>query len=216
MALQSQSKEENASDSSLMPQRDSRQKDRYFSGQCNPSTTLNGISDTFPVSFRKKSPNIIGSHRLLYKKNLLPIKCLFTNSNEMSYNHVSHHTQHWRWELEIYLVESLTCFPCEPQQQIPSHPSDSLDRCARSAHSPSGNLPSVATVESGPKQSAHQGSCVLLSPAQGRGKGLCQTPHISVPSGLWIRSRQRLKERRGPLPRGSDWEPGHHTQLRHS
>lgn len=52
------------------------------------------------------------------------------------------------------------------------------------------------------KQSVHQGSCVLLSPAQGRGKGLRQTPHISVPSGLWIRSKQRLEERRGPLPRG--------------
>lgn len=82
------------------------------------------------------------------------------------------------------------------------HPSDSSDRCASSAHSPSGNLPSVATVESGPKQRTHQGSCVLLSPAQGRGKGSHQTPHISVPSGLRIRSKQRLEERRGPLPRG--------------
>ncbi len=102
-------------------------------------------------------------------------------------------------------MDSLTCFPCEPQQQIPSHPSESSDRCASSAHAPSGNLPSVATVESGPKQSAHQGSCVLLSPAQGWGKGLRQTPHISVPSGLWIRSKQRLEERRGPLPRGK-WQ----------
>ena len=99
-------------------------------------------------------------------------------------------------------MDSSTCFPCEPQRQIPSHPSASSDRCASSAHSPSGNPLSVATVESGLKQSAHQGSCVLLSPAQGRGKGLRQTPHISVPSGLWIRSRQRLEERRGPLPRG--------------
>lgn len=85
-----------------------------------------------------------------------------------------------------------------------SHPTrlTPLHRCTSSAHSPSGNLPSVATVESEPKQGAHQGSCVLLSPAQGRGKGLRQTPHISVPSGQWIRSKQRLKERRGPLPRG--------------
>lgn len=53
------------------------------------------------------------------------------------------------------------------------------------------------------RNTAHtRGSCVLLSPAQGRGKGSRQTPRISVPSGLWIRSKRRLKERRGPLPRG--------------
>ena len=50
------------SDSSLMPQRVSRQEDRYFSGQCNPSSSLNSISDTFPVKFRKKIPFIISSH----------------------------------------------------------------------------------------------------------------------------------------------------------
>lgn len=99
-------------------------------------------------------------------------------------------------------MDSLTCFPCEPQQQIPSHPSDSSDRRASSANSPSGNLLSVATVDAGLKQSVHQGSCVFLSPAQGRGKCSRQSPHISVPIGLWIRSRQRLEERRGPLPRG--------------
>lgn len=108
MALQSQSKEENGSDSSLMPQRVSRQKDRYLSGQCNPSTSLNSILDTFPISFRKKRSCIIGSHRHLWKYVFTSHKnvCLPTPKQI-----VSHHTQSWGWELEVHLVDSLTRFP---------------------------------------------------------------------------------------------------------
>lgn len=83
---------------------------------------------------------------------------------------VSHHTQSWRWELEVKFAASLTCFPCEPLRRLPSQPSDSSDRCVFIAPSPGGNPPSVATVESGQKHSAHQGICVLLSPSQGQGK----------------------------------------------
>lgn len=66
-------------------------------------------------------------------------------------------------EKEVHLEDSLTCFPCEPQQQIPSHPSDSSDRRASSANSPSGNLLSVATVDAGLKQRTPGQLCLFKS-----------------------------------------------------
>lgn len=112
MTLQSQSKEENGSDSSLMPQRVSRsQNDWYFSAQCNTLVPLKSNLHTFPSSFRNKFFCIIGSHRPLFansKRSLFSL-CL-----------VSHHTQSWWFESEVHLADPLTCFPCEPQKQIPT------------------------------------------------------------------------------------------------
>lgn len=88
-----------------------------------------------------------------------------------------------------------------------------FSRSSASPSYPSGNLSSVATVESGQEQGAHQPlssgiNCVLLCPVQGRGKGQRQTPLGSeFPAGCGLgggREERRGRAHGGPLPRGRE------------
>lgn len=205
MAVESKSKEGNGSDSPLMSQRDSRQKDRYFSGQCNPSIFLNRSLETFPISFSNKCLCISGSYTWFIYFSSLHIKILFTNTEvNICLSLMSSLTSHSTLRIWIRGAFSWFIDVSHASHSSRSHPYpfDSLDTSASSPHSPSGNPSLCGYCGVRNETERTPGSCVLLSPARGWGSGLCQTPHISVPSGLWIRGKQRLKERRGPLPRG--------------
>lgn len=123
MALQSQSREENGSDSSLIPQRVLRQKDRYFSGQCNPWGSLYSNLHTFPISFGKILLHKCFTYVFIYIKiPLIPIKMLVYQLQRKPVFITSHsrHSQSSGFESEVHLVNMFPMWATKANPTIPT------------------------------------------------------------------------------------------------